>query len=684
MTAKLRLRAVSLRIETRRGRVGMNFEFADGLNVLRADNSSGKSTVLQSIIYALGLEGMLSARRDIPLPHSMTDYVEIDGEGLPVLTSSVILEIENSTGETITIERSVKNSAISPQLVQVTMGPVLTAPGDYPRQDYFVRRSGAAQREAGFHRFLAQWVGWDLPVVTRMDGSEGPLYLECIFPYFYVEQKHGWSGVQARIPTYLGIRDVAKRSPEFLLSLEVFQRILARQRLRSAGGFIEAEWQEELAAYARTADGAGAVIGGLPERIAAEFGPDAAQPQLFVGDRWLDVDEGLAELNTEIARLEAEGAPSVGEASEKLEQELTQKQALLERILAGHAAVSDELAEYERRRDQLALRIEALSEDLQRHKDSVILERLGSSQSVSMLAEHVCPTCHQELHDGAQVSAHVMTTADNIKFIEQQLATFTAMMKDADRVARALAGRKESLRQSSRQARSDIRALRDSLTSRSATPSLATVNSLVALRLRVERFEERRQELVQHRSRLQAIHARWQENRALLRGLADEGLTASDEATLSDLERQLRLQLARYHFRSLPADSVDISRETYRPAHEGFDLGFDLSASDMIRVIWAYLIGFMRASLSHGGNHPGLLIFDEPRQQETALDSYRELLQQTAEEASTGAQILIATSETGSSLQEMMGSASYHLLDLPSGQKLLQLADPAQSESEQL
>ena len=58
----------------------MDLAFADGLNVLRADNSSGKSTVLQSIIYALGLEGMLSARRDIPLPHSMTDYVEVDGE----------------------------------------------------------------------------------------------------------------------------------------------------------------------------------------------------------------------------------------------------------------------------------------------------------------------------------------------------------------------------------------------------------------------------------------------------------------------------------------------------------------------------------------------------------------------------------------------------------------------------
>ena len=656
----------------------MDLAFADGLNVLRADNSSGKSTVLQSIIYALGLEGMLSARRDIPLPHSMTDYVEVDGEILPVITSSVLLEVENGNGETIAIERSVKNSAVSPQLVQVALGPALSSPGDYTRRDYFVRRSGAAQREAGFHRFLAEWVGWRLPVVTRMDGTEGPLYLECLFPYFYVEQKHGWSGVQARIPTYLGIRDVAKRSPEYLLSLEVFQRILARQRLRSAGGIIEAEWQEELTAYARAADGAGAVVSALPDRISAPFVASSAHPQLFVGDDWLDVDEGLAALRSEISRLEAVDAPTVGEAAEDLEQQLAEKQARLERILAGHAAVSEELAEYERRRDQLALRIEALDEDLQRHKDSVVLERLGSSQSVSMLADQVCPTCHQELHDGSVVSAHVMTKADNIKFIEQQLATFAAMQRDTERVTRALARRKESLRQSSRQARSDIRALRDSLTSRSSTPSLATVNAIVALRLRIERFEERRQELFQHRSRLEAIHARWAENRELLRGLAEEGLTPSDEATLSDLERELRLQLARYHFSSLSPASVDISRDTYRPAHEGFDLGFDLSASDMIRVIWAYLISFMHAGLAHGGNHPGLLIFDEPRQQETAKESYRELLQQAAEEAAAGGQILIATSETSPSLREMIGGAKYHLLDQPPGRKLLQFVSTSE------
>ena len=52
---------------------------------------------------------------------------------------------------------------------------------------------GAAQREAGFHRYLAEFMGWQLPRARRFDGSETMLYLETVFPLLYIEQKAGWS-----------------------------------------------------------------------------------------------------------------------------------------------------------------------------------------------------------------------------------------------------------------------------------------------------------------------------------------------------------------------------------------------------------------------------------------------------------------------------------------------------------
>ncbi len=99
-----------------------------------------------------------------------------------------------------------------------------------------------------------------------MDGSEGPLYLECLFPYFFVEQKHGWSGVQARIPTYLGIQDVSKRSAEFILDLDAMDMILEVQRIESAISILEADWKILERNISGVASRAGIVVRGIPKK----------------------------------------------------------------------------------------------------------------------------------------------------------------------------------------------------------------------------------------------------------------------------------------------------------------------------------------------------------------------------------------------------------------------------------
>jgi hypothetical protein len=232
---RLRLRQFELRANTAAGSFGVTLPFAPGLVVLRADNSSGKSTCLQGIVYALGLEGMLSPSRAIPLPHvatsSLTD--ESDGRELGVLESYVMLEFENEAGQIATVRRYARHRAIDTQLITVWDGPVLTAPTKKVRESaYFVRRPGAAQREAGFHHWLADFVGWELPEVALYDGRTSPLYLETIFPLFFVEQKRGWAGIQAQIPTYLRIRDVGRRNVEFVLALSGGDLVAERQLLQ--------------------------------------------------------------------------------------------------------------------------------------------------------------------------------------------------------------------------------------------------------------------------------------------------------------------------------------------------------------------------------------------------------------------------------------------------------------------
>ncbi|GAA3471328.1 hypothetical protein GCM10018965_058810 [Nonomuraea roseola] len=148
-----------------------------------------------------------------------------------------------------------------------------------------------------------------------------------------------------------------------------------------------------------------------------------------------------------------------------------------------------------------------------------------------------------------------------------------------------------------------------------------------------------------------------------------------DAEKVTFLESVLVDQLQKYGFNSVSPDSIEIARDTYRPVHEGFDLGFDLSASDMIRVIWAYLIALLETSLRYDTSHPRLLIFDEPRQQETNRVSFAALLTRASVDGVAGAQIIFATSEEEATLVEMLRDLPHRLVSVPPHTKLIRVIE---------
>lgn len=668
----LKLIAVRLVVETvDGGQFGHTFTFRDGLNVVRGDNTSGKSTTLQAIIYALGLEGMLGASHHIPLPHSMTEKLAFGIQEFDVTESFVQLEMTNNKGDVVTTQRYVKHSSVNTKLVKVTFGPAITAPGSFESRDFFVRRAGAAQREAGFHHFLADFIGWTLPYVTRMDGSEIPLYMETLFPYFYVEQKHGWSGVQARIPTYLGIRDVGKRSAEFILSLQVFNDILAKQRIASSIAELDAQWRQILRDLNEIADSAGIALANVPSTVQESLEESSAAPLAIVNGDWIALDDAIVQLREELSALTSQSVPMVREVSAHLDADIVAEEDVINDRLVDVAVIVNEREEYRRRRNQLELRIEALEADLQKHKDARTLVELGATFAAELLAENVCPTCHQDVHDGMDISSHVMAVQENINFIGRELTTLRSALSDIESAAAALRVRERGARSELADARRRVRALRETLVSADSAPSAIDLTNRIQLQDRVERLEESGRQIAGLREGLASTAQRRREQRDLLNSVNADELQGSDLTKVLALESYLRSQLERYGFSSLSTNEVEISRDTYRPAHEGFDLGFDLSASDMIRVIWAYLLGILRVADEHGGNHLNLLIFDEPKQQDTASESYQELLQEAAGQGNRGAQIIFATSENLDSLLAMLGKSTFHLQDIGAGQKLL-------------
>lgn len=194
--SRLKINRLKIISRTNEGDFGVDIPFAYGLNIIRADNTLGKSTCVQSIMYALGLEGTLGPSRKTPLKSALTTRLKkSDGSYALVTESRIYLEISNQAGEVVTVTRSSveeKNRVIS---VYPKAAGMIDYFSDSSFTDYFVRDPGAAVRGRGFHNFLERFLGIEDPQVVKYDGSTCPLYLESIFAVNYVEQTRGWGGI---------------------------------------------------------------------------------------------------------------------------------------------------------------------------------------------------------------------------------------------------------------------------------------------------------------------------------------------------------------------------------------------------------------------------------------------------------------------------------------------------------
>ena len=510
----LRIRHLRLRAETRSGAFGADIPFDPGLNVLWADNTKGKSTCLQGLLYALGLERMLSPRREIPLTYVMTTHLDDPATGAqrPVLESSVSVELENALGDIVTVRRGVKSTK-DRRLVTVLQGPALSVPtARYQERDYFVLDPGAAQREAGFHKMLADFIGWQLPAVPRFDGSETTLYLETIFPLLYVEQKAGWSSMPAAFPNYLQIRDVGRRAVEFLMGLETHELELERQRLDLELSECTSAWSAKRNEMQSVAELANARMQGVPTTptISAK---DIDAAFLLAPDEegWRSLEEMTSVLRSRAADMRAAEVPEVEDISDAAAEELAHLTELAgEQNAKRNSLFRARQAELVQRAS-VARRLAALEEDLQKNLDAQKLRNFGSKIAETFAADY-CPTCAQPIHDSLlaqQASAAVMPVEDNIEYIRSQRAIFQRLSAQVDAAIANIDRRLAAATTEVNETNARLRALRADLVAPSHSPSTAAIEERLRTEARLQMLEDVQQRFEQHKISLISLAGRY-------------------------------------------------------------------------------------------------------------------------------------------------------------------------------
>jgi hypothetical protein len=642
----LRFGTFQLSVATDKGNFGVRHSFEPGMNIIRAENSRGKSTVLASMVYAIGLEGAFSPSQDVPLPHVLTSYVDQVGGDAKVAESWVSLEIINGKGETATVSRAI----VSPRdrrLITVRLGAALADPKNAgPSTDYFVRIHRSAVSDLGFHKFLAEFMGWSLPKAAQFEGEDSPLYVETLFPLLFVEQKLGWGRIPARFPTWLGVKDVRRRTVEFMLKLDAYEIATEKTAVMAELSRIRSAWSENRTAAGRRATALGTILNAIPTEPASKWPPEVA-PQILIaskGGPWEQLAEHLQRLRQRNSELQNQRIPTAGAndaevrlALNETENAVSEREMVLRRILEN---LESEISEA----DAIQERIKSLREDQRKYKDLLRLRQLGSEGPVAVETDS-CPTCHQPVSDSLLdmgQRALPMSVEHNIAFYNEQLQLFEAVLTNAKAVVAASEAQVTSIRKELDEFRSRVRSLRETLTSPANTPSIEALTERIRLQERIANLEGLADFWGEVLATFANLNDEWNSAMARKGRLPKGALSDNDEKKLGDLQTIFQKQLRSYGFGSSDESRVTISRSDYEPELTDINLAADSAASDVIRLQWAYLLSLLNVGALESTNHPGFLIFDEPQQQSVSDANFLEMLKFAA--AIPRSQLIVATS----------------------------------------
>lgn len=664
---RLTTRRLQIVAVTGEGRFGVDLELGEGLTVLRAGNSMGKSTIANSLLYAFGGEGMLGPDWPLPLKYCLYDYlVDDDNAKHDVLESWVTAELANGVGAELSVRRYIKSEQYSRNLTQLWDGRVLSDPGKaHRRADAFLHRSGSAQRPAGFHTRLAEFIGWQLTTVTRYDGSRQPLYIELLLPFLFIEQQRGWTGVRANVPRYFGVRDPGRRGVDFLLALDADERAQRRERLLAEEVTLRRQWSARVSELRGALASDALRLQHIPENPPLDWPPSPPPAiEALDGEEWVNSGAALTTLRTQLKELREREVPTVQAAAADVERTLGELEQRYGQLSAAHTEAAREVEHDRGNLRRIDQRLDSLKVDRQRHLDAQHVVKLGGTPAAT-LTEGRCPTCDQrwpaDLLGGEEQQEPAMSIEEHLDMIEQERRSLAALRKGAAAVLDERCAREGAMREQLAEMRADIRAHRETLLADAKRPSVAAVREQLLAEDRVRRLEEARLGLTVADDDLGKLSETFRENRAALKTLETDESSERDRSVLASFRSAFLEQLQEYGFRSL--DGVTLSEQTYLPERQGFDLTHEVSASDTIRLIWGYLLGMLETGAEEPSNHPGILVLDEPGQQEVEPASLRAFLARAAGAARREQQVLVTVTRPIEELRSATLDSQAHVID---------------------
>lgn len=460
---------------------------------------------------------------------------------------------------------------------------------------------------------------------------------------------------------------MGRRNDEFVLALSGGDLVAERQLLQEKVSALRQQWTDAVRGFRFGANEHGIAVRGVPEHPVAEW-PCEPRPSLWLPmtetlDEWQPLTDEIARLTAGLSELDRQVLPRAEDVASSVGNGLQASLHELHEVSDLADALHREAMIEEDQVRSLDSRIASLQDDVRRSQDAEALRQMGAP--VSAVTPPDCPTCHQELPSTLLDPAAAivpMPIERNIALLKEQIDLFRAMRSDLDSAIAAKRQQMVTFDERVHSLQQAVRAQRETLVSASGNPSINDVERRVHLRDRVEALTAVVSRLANLNNTLGQMAQTWSGLLEEQRRLRQQGTPQTDRDKIAGLQASFLDQLRDYGFTSLPIGELSISQDTYLPTYEGFDLGFDLSASDMVRTIRAHRMGMLEVARRFPNRHAQLLVFDEPRQQSTDPLSFTALFERAGQAASAGQQVIFATSEPALSVRAMLGGVPHQYM----------------------
>ena len=603
----IHIASVEIRGKSERGDFVGRLEFSSGLQVISGRNSFGKSLAAESIAWCLGIEVIFGRKASDQtfFPLAVLEELDLpDAQNVRVLSSEARLTIQREDREQLDLTRGITHDL---NKVRITR----RAAEGTSRMTLLVGHGSMADEATGFQRFLFEWLGWPPKKVTTFDGPDVYVYLENLAPLFYIEQEEGWTEIQARQIGRYGQQQIRDLSVEYLLgALDTVDQRVMRQRATT----LESTLRTTARALAERASQTF-----LKQGWAVDWSGNGSVSEIEV--RWSK--QTLREALQRDARIDI--GKQRGSAVERviaLRRILT-KDPVDPANMSASASASQLVVDLKQRRHELNAELrtlrgqysdsEHLLDSLQhRIRTATDVHRLKTT-GVGRLAHLECPTCHRELDIDAfhlteqtapEVQAHTEALKCDRALTRRTLDAFATTIRATEAQIAGLDIEFHNAQRTLEDVSASVGPVREQIV-RAAANVAAQERAIDKLDATATEIEE-----------LQTAINEWLEDAKAAR--IQGGASTDIERRISVFNHALgQYLLALGHSAAVDhgVDNLRLDKGQYEPYLGHRRLRALGSGSDPARLVGAYSLALAAASATLNGLHPGIVILDEPLQQ---------------------------------------------------------------------